>query len=142
MMYLPQGTPFYVDMLVGEYLYIDQYGIERVNTINNIYEDYENVFNYNLISIGKTSILDYPKCNECPVGTERLAMEFDEPLNDDAGLSAEFVMRRVIENGLEKLKVQFVSTNAYSDMNKSNFELPSTFRDFSLPYGNYTLIKQ
>ena len=69
-------------------------------------------------------------------------MEFDEPLNDDAGLSAEFVMRRVIENGLEKLKVQFVSTNAYSDMNKSNFELPSTFRDFSLPYGNYTLIKQ
>jgi hypothetical protein len=69
-------------------------------------------------------------------------MNFDEPANDDFLLSADFVIRRVVENGVEKLKVQFVTGSAASGRKKGDFTSPSFFRNFSLPYDNYTLIKQ
>ena len=69
-------------------------------------------------------------------------MRFDEPSNDDMSLSAGFVIRRVIENGVEKLKVQFYHKSAKSGRKKGDISQPSTFTGFSLPYGEYTLIKQ
>jgi hypothetical protein len=133
---------YYEDNLVGEYKYIDSNGVERVNSLSNLDINYESVFEYNLYSITKLNLLNAPLCPACPAGTERMYMYFSQPENDDTLLSAQFVMRRVIENGIEKLKVQFVTGSTAIGRKKGDFTSPSFFREFSLPYGNYTLIKQ
>lgn len=69
-------------------------------------------------------------------------MYFNEPANDDFGLRAALILRRVFENGVEKIIAQLEHISSASNENKANPDLPSTFRDFSVPYGFYTLIKQ
>lgn len=142
MMWRPEPTQFYEDVLVGEYKYIDSNGIIKVNSLSNLNINHTNVFNYNLRSGAKLVLDSYPFCPSCPNGTERLYMHFDEPANDDMMLSAGFVIRRVIENNVVKLKVQFYNVSAKSGRSKADFNQPSTFTNFSLPYGNYTLIRQ
>jgi|688.fasta_scaffold761853_1 hypothetical protein len=138
----PGPNQIYIDVLVGEYKYTDINGVEKVNSIPNLSANQPSIYDYNLYSVSKISLQSYPKCEECPAGTERLYMKFDELGNDDFGLDAIFVIRHVIEGGVEKLKVQFIHMNSASNQNKIDLNSPSTFRDFSLPYGNYTLIKQ
>lgn len=142
MFWRPAPTQFYEDFLVGEYKYIDNNGIERVNSLNNLNVNHARIFNYNLRSGAKLNNNSFPLCQNCPIGTERLYLDFDEPANDDFGLDAGFVIRRVFENGVEKLKVQFYHENAPSGRKKGDITQTSTFTEFSLPYGDYTLIKQ
>lgn len=142
MFWRPAPTQFYQDFLVGEYKYIDSNGVEKVNSLNNLNVNHNRIFNYNLRSGAKLKLDAYPFCPSCPIGTERLYMHFDEPTNDDIMLSAGFVIRRVVENGIEKLKVQFFNKSPVGGHSKTDFNVPSTFTNFSLPYGEYTLIKQ
>jgi hypothetical protein len=142
MLHRPGPNQIFLDVLVGEYKYIDSNGLEKVNSLTNLGLNYTSFLDYNLYSVSKISLQNYPVCNECPAGTERMSMKFDEMGNDDFSLSAIFVMRRVIENGIEKIKVQFIHESSASNENKENLDSPSTFRNFSLPYGNYTLTKQ
>lgn len=141
MLHRPGPNQIYLDVLVGEYRYIGIDGIEKVNSLSNLTINHDSFYDYNINSGPKITLANYPKCDECPAGTERLYMFFDEEGNDDFGLKAIFVIRRVIEGGIQKLKVQFIHMNSASNQNKLNLDSPSTFRDFSLPYGNYTLIK-
>lgn len=133
---------YYEDVLVGEYKYIDATGVEKVNSIPLLENYYETIFKYNLYSGGKMTNSSAPICNVCPPGTERLYMFFDEQGNDDFGLSAAFTMRRVVENGVEKIIAQLENVSQASNENKENVDQPSLFRHFSVPYGFYTLIKQ
>lgn len=142
MLWNPGPKQYYEDFLVGEYKYIDNNGVLKVNSLNNLNINHTSIFNYNLHSGAKLNNNSYPLCNSCPVGTERLYLDFDEPANDDFGLDAGFVIRRVFENGVEKLKVQFYHKNAPSGRKKGDITQTSTFTEFSLPYGDYTLIKQ
>jgi hypothetical protein len=142
MLWNPGPNQYYEDRLVGEYKYLNSNGVEQVNSLFNLNENHNSIFNYNLYSITKISLDSYPMCSSCPSGTERLLMRFDEPANDDMSLTAGFVIRRVIENGVEKLKVQFYHKSAKSGRKKGDISQPSTFSGFSLPYGDYTLIKQ
>ena len=142
MLFNPGPSQYYEDYLVGEYKYINSNGQEKVNSLNNLNQNHTSAFDYNLYSITKLSLSNAPLCPVCPAGTERMYMFFNEPANDDAMLWAKFVMRRVIENGVEMLKVQFVTDSSASGRKKGDFTSPSLFREFSLPYGNYTLIKQ
>lgn len=138
----PGQYQFYEDFLVGEYKYIDSNGVVKVNSLNNLNINHYSVFNYNLHSGAKLNNNSYPLCPSCPVGSERLYLDFDEPANNDFSLDAGFVIRRVIESGVEKLKVQFYNKSTSSGRSKIDFTQPSTFTNFSLPYGEYTLIKQ
>jgi len=142
MMWRPAPTQYYEDILIGEYKYIDSNGLERVNSLDNLNINHSNFYDYNLFSVAKLVLNSYPLCPSCPIGAERLLMHFDEPANDDMSLTAGFVIRRVIENGVEKLKVQFYHKSAKSGRKKGDISQPSTFAGFSLPYGDYTLIKQ
>jgi hypothetical protein len=138
----PGPRQYYEDVLVGEYKYIDSNGIEKVNSLYNLNESHERYFDYNMYSGSKLNQNNAPLCPTCPPNTERLRMYFSEQGNDDMMLIAKFVMRRVIENGVEKLKVQLVTGNSASGRKKGDISLPSFFRNFSVPYGEYTLIKQ
>jgi hypothetical protein len=142
MLFNPGPNQYYEDNLLGEYKYINSNGVEKVNSLNNLNQNHTSAFDYNLHSITKLSLSNAPLCPVCPAGTERMYMFFNEPANDDAMLWAKFVMRRVIENGVEKIKVQFVTDSSASGRKKGDFTAPSTFTNFSLPYGDYTLVKQ
>ena len=132
----------YEDVLVGEYRYTDANGVEKVNSLANIIINHPDVYDYNLISGAKIRNNSYPICTTCPAGAERLMISFDEPANDDIGLTAYLIIRRVVENGVEKLLAEFVNFAGAGGLKKTDIGSPSTFTDFSLPYGNYTLIKQ
>lgn len=141
MIYSNDVTPFYADYLVGEMQYIIS-EFEIFNSLPNLNNNYSDMFKYNLVDIGKIRYQTYPICTECPSDVKRLSMRYDEPTNNDLGLSAEFVMRIEVENGFPKLKVQYELRSGPQGINKNNFDLPSTTTDFAIPYGNYTFVKE
>jgi hypothetical protein len=49
-------------------------------------------------------------------------------------------MRRVIENGVEKIKIQFAMESVASGFKEDGSV--SVARSHTIPYGEYTLIKQ
>ncbi|MBM6498045.1 DUF6705 family protein [Flavobacterium macrobrachii] len=143
MMFSPGGVEYYEDVLVGEYKYINPEGVEKVNSLLNLNLNHVSRFDYNLHSITQLDNYGFaPQCPECPPGTKRMYMSFDEPANDDSGLKAALILRKVVENGVEKIIAQLEHIKAHNGRSKEDIYSPSTFRDFSVPYGFYTLIKQ
>lgn len=143
--YMPGTISYYRDLLVGEYQFIEN-GIEKVNTLNQINTDFgSNVIdmrNHNLIVTGCLYHANYkPKCNECAQNEKRLEMSLSEPIfSEISGLSNSFVIRRYEEGGVIKLKVWFYSQiQAQPEDENGN---PFNFTSFSLPFGEYILIKQ
>jgi len=141
MFYLNSVKSYYADYLVGEMEYIIN-EFEIFNSLPNLNINYSDIFKYNLVSITKVGYHYYPICTECASDVKRLYMRYDEPTNNDLGLSAEFVMRIEVENGFPKLKVQYELRSGPQGINKNNFDLPSTTTDFAIPYGNYTFVKE
>jgi hypothetical protein len=135
------NTSFYADYLIGEMEYIMN-EIEIFNSLPNLNITYSDIWKYNLVSIKKVGNNIYPICTECPSDVKRLSMKYDEPTNNDLGLEAEFVMRIEIENGAPKLKVQYIIVSGPIGINKNNFDSPSTTTNFTIPYGNYTFVKE
>jgi hypothetical protein len=140
------GRLFYEDYLIGEYQYVEN-GIEKVNTLSNLNinygNDYLDIINHNLVS---SSCLWYPKirprCNECQPNERRLDITLSEPsIRHVRGLAHRFVLRAFTENGLQKLKVWFVN-EAMSGLIFDQDGNLTNITTFSLPYGEYTLVKQ
>ena len=132
---------YYIDVLIGEMQFISN-NQELINSLSNIDVNHNSIFRYSLFSRRKVGYNYDPMCLECPTNVQRLPMMYDEPTNDDSCLAAYFVMRIEIENGLPKLKVQYNQTVKSCNMNKNNFDLPSTTTNFTIPYGNYTFTKE
>lgn len=127
----------YVDFLIGEYEY-KLNGVTKVNSLANLDIDHTKIYNYNLVS-GVVITKDFvPFCLDCGATEKRLLMSFRERPSRDPnwGPRADFAIRKVIENGVVKLKVQFIKT-----FGGTRIASPEV-ADFSLPYGDYTLIKQ
>lgn len=135
------SKPCYVDYLVGEAQYIKS-GLIVLNSLNNLDSNHQDIDKYSIFSFGKIGYHWYPRCEECPLDVERLFMSYDEATNDDFGLERNLIMRRVIESGVQKLKIQFIFVSSRADMNKDNPDTPSTTQDFTIPFGNYTLTKE
>ena len=137
---------YYSDYLVGEYQYIEN-GVEKVNTLNNINTNYgsdiEDVRKHNMLSLSWIKYASTrPKCIECPANEGRLEMSIGEPaLREIKGLSNSFVLRRFFENGVEKLKVWFISDIKQGLVFDAN-DNPIDVSRFSLPFGTYILTKQ
>lgn len=143
MVYVSSFKNYYEDYLVGEFQYIEN-GVEKVNTLSNLGNSYSNIRDYNLYSVATIKKSTYPLCPECAENEMRLLMRFNEPSRRNiwSGISNNFVIRRFIENGQEKLKVQFVYTgNGLETLN--SFDGESTdINTFNVPYGEYILTKQ
>lgn len=133
---------YYADFLVGEYQYIEN-GVEKVNTLSNLVINHTDIDANNLKSYSAKWKSTYPQCLECNEEEKRLVMRFEEPSRRNIyGLSNQFILRRYVENGTEKLKVWFLFTGL-GIFTEGSFDGPlSEISSFSLPFGEYTLTKQ
>lgn len=136
---------FYEDMLVGEYQYIEN-GVEKVNTLTQINTNYGNqakdMDKHNITDVSCIWSPDRrPKCTECVPNEKRLRMSLTEPNYDGLGIASNsFVLRRFMDNGVEKLKVWFYDTNQIVFTNPDgSYTRPAPLK---LPFGEYVLIKQ
>lgn len=134
-----QDNSYYVDDLFGEFRYVEN-GIEKANTLNALNNNFLTPYEYSLYSITKMFKNSFPKCDECSDNNKRLLMLFKEPANDDSMLSAKLTVRRVDENGVEKIKIQFAMESVASGFKEDGSV--SVARSHTIPYGEYTLIKQ
>lgn len=133
-------VPCFEDYLVGEYQYIEN-GIEKVNTLNLLEGPHGSVYDYNLVSRIRIVKAWYPKCNACAEGELRLVMSFNEPSRKNVqGLSADFIIRKRVENGVEKLYAQLkCMSSGYGFLYDNS---PTTLDAFTLPCGEYVLVRQ
>lgn len=143
--FMPGNISYYEDMLVGEYQYIEN-GIEKVNTLNQINTDFgSSSIDMREHNIQEISCVRYPtarpKCNECVPNERRLKMSISEPtFSNIEGLANGFVIRKFEENGEIKLKIWFYSEIQVQPEDENGNQV--NFTGFSLPFGEYTLIKQ
>jgi hypothetical protein len=132
---------YYEDLLIGEYVYIEN-GVQKVNTLNNLNITTTNHFDYNLYSVTRISKNKFPKCTECNENEYRMYMFINEPLRRSMDAPGHhFVMRKYLENGVEKLKVVFNTDSGMYFEDKATGSRTNLFT-FSLPYGTYILTKQ
>ena len=131
----------YADYLVGEVQYIEN-GIEKLNSLNNLNVNHTDIHKYNITGFMKVDYDYYPGCTECSHDVARVLMRYDEATNDDAMFARDLLIARVTENGVAKLKIQFGVNGGPSGMSKSSYYVDSTTRDFTVPFGNYTLVKE
>ncbi|CAM3593814.1 hypothetical protein FSS13T_16280 [Flavobacterium saliperosum S13] len=133
------GVTFYRDYLIGEYEYKVN-GVTVVNTLNNINNNHSDIHKYNMYSLMRYKINQFPECVGCDV-TKRLVMVFQElpSRNPDWAAGAHFIIRRVMEGGVEKLRVQFIMTDPASGIPAG---LGDDYQGFSLPFGEYTLVRE
>ena len=134
---------YYEDYLIGEYQYIEN-GVEKVNTLSNLSNTYTDITDYNLYSVAMAKKHSPPSCPECSEDEKRLLLDFNEPSRRNIwnGISNDFVIRKFTENGVTKLKVQFVYTgNGLESLNTIDGP-PANVNSFSVPYGEYILVKQ
>ena len=134
---------YYEDYLIGEYQYIEN-GVEKVNTLSNLNNSFTDITDYNLYSQARIFKSTYPLCPECGEDERRLLLNFNEPSRRNIwnGISNDFVIRKFTENGVTKLKVQFVYTgNGLESLNTMDGP-PANINSFSVPYGEYIFVKQ
>ncbi|MDI1315777.1 DUF6705 family protein [Flavobacterium sp.] len=134
---------YYTDYIVGEYQYI-QNGVEKVNTLANLNDNYDELYDYNLCSVSQIRGSVFPKCVECPADEKRMSMKFNDPERRDiwGGIDCAFAMRRYFDGGVEKLKI-WLRYDGNGLERLYTFDGPHTdISTFNLPYGEYVLVKQ
>lgn len=136
---LNSNSIYYADYLFGEFRYVEN-GIEKANTLDALNNSFLTPYEYSLYSITKMFKNSFPKCDECTESNKRLLMLFKEPANDDSMLSAKLTVRRADEGGVEKIKIQFAMESVASGFREDGSV--SVARSHTIPYGEYTLIKQ
>lgn len=127
----PEGLHF-EDLIIGEYQYIVN-GLEKANTLSNLNIMYNNQYSKHAIA-GNSSIGNNNrtwKCPQCNPNERRLRARI---IDRSTNRYADFFMRKTIVNGQEVLQVKIA--NVSPDV--VNMNPP----DFSLPMGEFTMIKQ
>ena len=135
---------YYEDVLVGEYEYIEN-GILRINTLNNLNINHISSFNYNLYDLARIRKNIYPLCPECATDEYRIKLNYNEPeYQNYQGFGSYMVIRKVVENGVEKLKLKFIeqSREGFRAINGDINNLEFITANYKIPFGEYTLIKQ
>mgnify|MGYP006999718644 CR=1 FL=1 len=128
---------FYIDAIIGEYKYIED-GIVIINTLSNLSQNHENPYKYNITG-GTISKNQDPLCSNCDPDDIKVICSFSDPERDILGMEANFIMRHYTENGVEKIAVVFRGGGMIASDPERN---PQGYTSYSLPFGEYALIKQ
>ncbi|WP_439480678.1 DUF6705 family protein [Chryseobacterium aquaticum] len=126
------NSSYYEDLIIGEYQYSIN-GIIVQNTMPNLNVVYNNQYikhsiagNYTLSNNNRRW-----KCPQCSPNERRLSARIRD---ESTERSADFLMRRTVVNGQQVLQVKI--DDVLPDLETAN---PP---DFSLPLGEFTMIKQ
>ncbi|ANF49733.1 hypothetical protein A0O34_03890 [Chryseobacterium glaciei] len=120
------------DLIIGEYQYIVN-GVEKANTLSNLNVVYNNQFAKHALA-GNAPIKNNNrvwKCPQCNPNEKRLRLKIRDV---DTNRSGDYIIRKTMVNGQEVLQVKL--TDVLPDFENMN---PP---DFSLPRGEFTMIKQ
>ena len=126
---------YYEDLIIGEYQYIEN-GIEKMNTLNDLQTVYDNQRRHKID--GNTIIKkgNKPPCETCGVNEKRLRLSFSDQINNIYG---ELVARRITYNGQIALHIRLRAEGGYQPWFDGQPQPPN---DFTIPAGEYILIKQ
>lgn len=126
---------YYEDLIIGEYQYIEN-GIQKINTLSNLNINYSNQSIKHAIS-GKLIVNNnfrYWKCPQCSINEKRLSTGIkDRSTNRFAYLT----MRRTVINGQDVMEIKI--SHVMGESLVAGSPVPP---DFSLPQGEFTMIKQ
>ncbi|MCU7613070.1 hypothetical protein N0B16_01325 [Chryseobacterium sp. GMJ5] len=126
------NNSYYEDLIIGEYQYIVN-GVEKINTLSNLNVVYNNQFAKHAIA-GSSPINNNNrewKCPQCNLNEKRLRAKIIDRTTDR---HATILIRKTIVNGQEVLQVKVRDV-------LPDFENVSPL-EFSLPKGEFTMIKQ
>lgn len=129
------NTNYYTDAIIGEYVYIEN-GIEKINTLENLNNNYADPYKYNLIGDVISKFGDR-SCSNCETGNIIIRCSYKEP-ECDIPSNPKMRFRYYIEDGVEKLDCLFMSGPYRGNV----YGLEPQCQGFSIPFGEYTLIKQ
>ncbi|WP_370897223.1 DUF6705 family protein [Chryseobacterium gossypii] len=126
---------YYEDLIIGEYQYIEN-GTEKINTLSQLDTVYNNqrkhsIAGNHIITNNNTRLWPCPQCNPNEI---RLDLGIMDTFSQR---SARLFLRKIIVNGQQVLKVKISNINSVV----SNPAMPAP-KEFSLPRGEFTLIKQ
>lgn len=126
----------YADLIIGEYQHLEN-GLEKNNTLSNLDVIYSDQFLKHGIA-GNGILWNNSrlwKCPQCEPNEKRADLTITDKLTNRY---ANILMRRTVINGQQVLQVKIynVNTVAYDVENES---APA---NFSLPLGEFTMIKQ
>lgn len=126
------NSSYYEDLIIGEYQYIVN-GTEKANTFSNLNVVYNNQFAKHALA-GNSPIDNNNrawKCPQCNPNEKRLRLSITDINTNRLG---DYIIRKTMINGQEALQVKL--TDILPDFQNMN---PP---DFSLPKGEFTMIKQ
>ncbi|MBC7525001.1 MAG: hypothetical protein H7239_11250 [Flavobacterium sp.] len=125
---------YYEDLLIGEYEYIEN-GVLKVNTLPELTTVYNDQRSHNID--GNSIIYNNDrawKCPLCATGEKRLETSIRDASTDSYAL---LFMRKVMAGSQEALSIKI------SQVTMTSYQVGTTPPPaFSLPFGEYTLIKQ
>lgn len=129
---------YYEDLLIGEYQYIEN-GVEIINTLGNINENYINQHKHNIVG---NIIIDNPnfrmwKCPTCDINEKRVMITISDDLSKRFGY---LILRKVVEVDSSGQTVETLHANI-TNVSRSFSDNPNP-PDFHLPIGEFTMIKQ
>lgn len=127
------NSSYYEDLIIGEYQYLDYGNLVIQDTMPNLNVVYNNQFIKHAIA-GNSLLWNTTrlwKCPQCAPNERRL----DAKITDvSTARTASFFMRKTIVNGQEVLQVKITNVlPSFESMTPPNF---------SLPLGEFTMIKQ
>lgn len=127
----------YYDMVIGEYKYIEN-GIEKINTLNHLIQNYPDPFDYNLVGKLITTAGDYPICTNCSPNEKLLILNFTDPSRSEVlGLDGEIILRRVDSGSTQKLELILQQTGNLYIID----DVEPAYSSFNVPWGKYILTK-
>lgn len=129
------NTQYYEDLIIGEYEYIEN-GVEKVNTLSTINNNYSNQILHGIAGNSAISNTNKPPCNDCVAFEKRLRLMFTEPNSE---LYGQMIVRKIMIGSEEAIKIIIRKTGDASVWIEGTTPPPS---DFMVPSGEYTLIKQ
>lgn len=124
---------YYEDLIIGEYQYIEN-GVEKVNTLNQINTVYNDQRSH---TIDGNWIVNNDfrmwKCPTCNLNEKRLKCSI---MDASTNRYASLIFRRTVEAGQQVMKIKISQVTSVSLIQGQ----PAP-PDFSLPQGEFTLIK-
>lgn len=125
---------YYEDILVGEYQYVED-GIELINTIPQLLQNPDDVFNRNIGGRYIISINQVVACEDCLPNERRLKLYISDP--ERSYLSISLVLRYLLdESNPEKMTATVVASDSVILPHEDS---PQSLR---VPYGEYLMVKQ